>query len=270
MAPAGQQGQGAGGLLSELDLQHEDDLVVGALGLHYPVVNGTTDVGQAGAHFAGSADAMHRQSHHPHAAHAQQQYHLQTSLHGLSAHHMPQYATAAGGPEVDMHAAYRLPMTHTVDGAQFHPQDQHHYNTMISRAVAAAAAAAYPSDPSRHPTTAGFDHTTTLAAQSGASGLTAAKLASLPSNVADVAQQPMYNPAAVPVPPMAARSLRRSPAVPLVSAPPEKRRYTRQRPERSAFATDEEYQAAFTRWRERRDKNNKAVRRSRLSQSKGS
>lgn len=107
-------------------------------------------------------------------------------------------------------------------------------------------------------------------------GLTAAKLASLPSTV-EVAPhpQPLYAPAvgvvdSNGVSPYVSRALRRTQAPPSANAPPEKRRYTRQRPERSTFSSDEEYQAAFTRWRERRDKNNKAVRRSRLSQSKNS
>ena len=39
-----------------------------------------------------------------------------------------------------------------------------------------------------------------------------------------------------------------------------KRKYGKQKPERGDFASEEEYITAYTRWRERRDKNNKAVR----------
>jgi hypothetical protein len=38
-----------------------------------------------------------------------------------------------------------------------------------------------------------------------------------------------------------------------------KRKYGRQRPEKSDFTSEEEFLLAFQRWRERRDKNNKAV-----------
>ncbi len=47
-----------------------------------------------------------------------------------------------------------------------------------------------------------------------------------------------------------------------------KRKYGRQKPERDSYASDEEYEAAFNKWRERRDKNNRAVRRSRQTSSK--
>eukprot|EP00047_Mylnosiga_fluctuans_P002019 m.222820 g.222820 ORF g.222820 m.222820 type:complete len:327 (+) comp10830_c0_seq1:3-983(+) len=48
-----------------------------------------------------------------------------------------------------------------------------------------------------------------------------------------------------------------------------KRKYGRQRPEKSDFATEEEFTVAFAKWRERRDKNNRAVQRSRNSVGKG-
>lgn len=46
-------------------------------------------------------------------------------------------------------------------------------------------------------------------------------------------------------------------------SPRSKRKYKRQRPERRDFATEADYDLAFLQWRQHRDRNNKAVRKSR-------
>lgn len=48
-----------------------------------------------------------------------------------------------------------------------------------------------------------------------------------------------------------------------VDSKPLKRKYERQQPERDQYKTDEEFDAAWQTWRDRRDRNNKAVNKSR-------
>jgi hypothetical protein len=212
------------GLLTDLDLQHDEDLVAGALGLQYSGAanpgaqessvaasgEGTAVAAGPGSHTQMSRDAL-LSRHMSMGLHAQQ-YHMQSALHGFAQSHLSQYlpgaaaaaAAAAAATSLGLHRGqheasvgmsqgdradfHLFPLAGpAVQGPHFPSSDQHAY----AHAAATAGAgfdfsttgpglASYTTDPARH-TAAALDP----GADASRQGLTAAKLASLPSNVAE-------------------------------------------------------------------------------------
>lgn len=138
-------------------------------------------------------------------------------------------------------------------------------SAMVPSLAAAAAAPQLKSRSSLSPTTA----TATQPGRSGSSraGLKSSKSlatrrdsapSSLSSSPVPRAISPVASTGATTLSVAAAQTVAEDDASPRV-----KRKYNKLKPERSRFASQEEYEAAFQAWRAHRDRNNRAVRKSR-------